>query len=399
MTRRFAYRLAALAAAVALAGSLVHAATSAAESGPIVIGATISQSGSYAVDAKYALEGYQLWIKQQNAKGGLLGRKIELKTYDDASDPATAVSLYERLIEQDHVDLIVGPYSSAITAAVANVAENHKMPMISPEVSAAAPFKRGLHYLFMGIAQSTHYVEGAIALAKANGYKHIAITGEDSAFPRSIAAALPDLVKGAGMEVVFSELYPHNASDYSAIVQKIKQADPDALLSISYFPDAIGMLRALKEANVALKLLYFAVGPTEPTFGKEAGKDCDGVLATTNWSASLKTPNNTEFAKDFQATFGTAPDYHAAANYAALEVLGAAIERVKSLDQEKLRDQLASTSMQTVMGNYQVDPNSGLQLGYTSLTLQWQGGKQYIVAPPAMAERKAILPLPPWSAR
>ncbi|GAC1571166.1 MAG: amino acid ABC transporter substrate-binding protein [Candidatus Elarobacter sp.] len=398
MTRRFPYRIAAVAAVAALLGSAMPATTVAADLPPIVIGATISETGSYAVDAKYALEGYQLWIKEQNAKGGLLGRKLELKTYDDASDPATAVSLYERLIDQDHVNVIVGPYSSAITAAVANVAEKHKMPMISPEVSAAAPFKRGLHYLFMGIAQSTHYVEGAIEIAKANGYKRIAVTGEDSAFPRSIAGALPDLVKVAGLEVVYSELYPHNASDYSAVAQKIKQANADAVFSISYFPDAIGMLRALKQANVTPKLLYFAVGPTEPNFGKEAGKDSDGVIATTNWSANLKTPNNAEFAKDFAATYKTAPDYHAAANYAALEVLGAAISRVKSLDQEKLRDQLANTKMRTVMGNYEVDPNTGLQLGYTSLTLQWQGGKQYIVAPAAMSERKAIVPFPAWSA-
>jgi branched-chain amino acid transport system substrate-binding protein len=391
----------ALAAALACAslGLVVPGRTFAADQAPIVIGATISQTGSYAVDAKYALEGYQLWIKEQNAKGGLLGRKIELKTYDDASDPATAVSLYERLIDQDHVDFIVGPYSSAITAAVANVAEKHKMPMISPEVSAAAPFSRGLHYIFMGISQSTHYVEGAIAIAKANGYKRVAITGEDSAFPRSIAGALPDITKAAGLEVVYSELYPHNASDYSAVVAKIKEANADALLSISYFPDAIGMLRALKQANVAPKLVYFAVGPTELNFGKEAGKDADGVLATTNWSANLKTPNNPEFASDFSTTYGTPPDYHAAANYASLEVLGAAILHAKALDQEKVRDFMANTKMRTVLGNYEVDPATGLQLGYTSLTLQWQGGKQYIVAPAAMAERKAIVPFADWSKR
>jgi branched-chain amino acid transport system substrate-binding protein len=397
MSLGVASRGAAFAAVLALLAATAPSPIRAADQPPIVIGATISETNGYAVDAKYALEGYELWIKEQNAKGGLLGRKIVLKTYDDASDPATAVSLYERLIDQDHVDVIVGPYSSAITAAVANVAEKHKMPMISPEVSAAAPFKRGLHYLFMGIAQSTHYVEGVINFAKVNGYKRIAITGEDSAFPKSIAGALPDLAKAAGLDTVYSELYPHDASDYSAVAQKIKQANADALFSIAYFPDAIGLLRALKQANVTPKLVYFAVGATEPNFGKEAGKDSDGVMATTNWSANLKTPNNAEFAKDFADTYHTAPDYHAAANYAALEVLGAGIAHVKSLDQEKLRDYFANTKMRTVMGNYEVDPSSGLQLGYTSLTLQWQGGKQYIVAPAAMAERKAMLPFK-WSA-
>ncbi|GAC1405082.1 MAG: amino acid ABC transporter substrate-binding protein [Candidatus Velthaea sp.] len=371
----------------------------AADQPPIVIGATISNTGAYAVDAKYALEGYELWIKQQNAKGGLLGRKIELKTYDDGSDPGTAVTLYEKLIQQDHVNLIVGPYSSAITAAVANIADKYKMPMISPEVSAPTPFKRGLKYIFQAQSQSFHYAEGAIDLAKANGYKRVAVTGEDSAFPKSAVAALPDLFKDAGLESVFQELYPHNASDYSAIVQKIKQSNPDAILSFAYFPDSVGLLRALKQANVQPRILYFAVGPAEVNFGQEAGKDANGVLTTTNWSANLKTPNNTTFAKDFQTTYGTAADYHAASNYASLEVLAAVITRLKTLDQEKIRDGLATTKMRTVLGNYEVDPNTGLQLGYNSLLLQWQGGKQYIVGPKEAAERKAIVPFPAWNGR
>ncbi|MGH7715125.1 MAG: ABC transporter substrate-binding protein, partial [Vulcanimicrobiaceae bacterium] len=108
----------------------------AADPAPIVIGTTVSVTGTYAEDAKYALEGYRLYIKLQNAKGGWLGHQLQLKYYDDASDPATAVSLYQKLVTQDHVNILVGPYSSAVTAAVANVADQYKMPMISPEVGS-----------------------------------------------------------------------------------------------------------------------------------------------------------------------------------------------------------------------------------------------------------------------
>ena len=368
----------------------------AADQPPIVIGTTISQTGSYAEDAKYALQGYQLWVNQQNAKGGLLGRKIELKYYDDASDPATAVTQYQKLVQQDKVALLVGPYSSAITAAVANVAEQNKMPMISPEVSSVAPFKRGLKWVFQGQAQSTRYVAGAIDIAKQNGYKKIAVTGEDTAFPRSIAQAIPDLAKEAGLEIVFNELYPHNASDYTAIAQKIKQANPDAVFGISYFPDSIGLLRALKQANVTPKELFFAVGPTEPNFGKEAGKDADGVLSTTNWSANLKTADNGDFTKAFQAMFKSNPDYHSAANYAALQVLAAAINKNKSLDADKIREFMATTNVPTVMGTYEVD-SSGIQVGYNSLTLQWQGGSQYVVWPASYQQKKPQLPFPAWT--
>jgi branched-chain amino acid transport system substrate-binding protein len=366
----------------------------AAAAGPIVIGATISETGAYSVAGKYALEGYQLYVDQQNKKGGWLGRQLELKIYDDASDPGTAVTDYQKLVQQDHVDILVGPYSSEVTAAVANIADQYKMPMISPEVASVAPFKRGLKYIFMGGAQSTRYVAGAIAIAKANGYKRIALTGEDTAFPRSIAVAVPDLAKDAGLEIVFNQLYPHNASDYTAIVQRIKASNPDAVLGISYFPDAVGILRALKQAGVTPKELFFTIGPAEPNFFKEVGNDANGVLFASNWWSNLPTQGNSEFVKAFNAQFGKNPDYHSAQNYAALQVLGEAVRAAGGVGgsyNDKIRDFLATKEVKTVCGTYHVDSN-GIQLGYTSLTLQWQDGKQYVVWPAEYAQRKLLSP-------
>jgi branched-chain amino acid transport system substrate-binding protein len=358
---------------------------------PIVIGTTISETGAYADVGKYALQGYQLYVDQVNAKGGWLGRQLQLKVYDDASDPATSVTLYQKLIQQDKVNMIVGPYSSAITAAVANIADQYKMPMISPEVAATGPFKRGLKYIFQGTATSDRYVYGAIQIAKQYGYKRIALTGEDTAFPKSIAAAVPDMAAAAGLTVVFNELYPHNASDYTAIVQKIKQSNPDVVLSISYFPDSVGIIRALKQAGVTPKELFFTIGPAEPNFAKEIGKDATGVLFASNWSSELKTEGNEAFAKAFKAQFGIPPDYHSAQNYAGMQVLGAAIASVKSLDNDKIRDFMATHSVETVCGTYHVD-STGVQTGYDSLTQQWQDGKQLTVFPAKWAQAKLITP-------
>jgi branched-chain amino acid transport system substrate-binding protein len=369
----------------------------AADTSPIVLGTTVSETGAYAEVGKYALQGYQLYINQQNAKGGWLGRQLKLQVYDDASDPATAVTLYQKLVQQDHVNLLVGPYSSAITAAVANIADQYKMPMISPEVAAVAPFKRGLKYIFQGTATSDRYVYGAIQIAKQYGYKKIALTGEDTAFPKSIAAVVPDMAKAAGLDVVFNELYPHNASDYTAIVQKIKQSNPDVVLAISYFPDSVGIIRALKQANVTPKELFFTIGPAEPNFGKEVGNDATGVLFASNWSPELKTQGNADFAKAFKAAFGVEADYHAAQNFAALQVLGAAIASTKSLDNEKLRDYMGSHEVETVCGTYRVDSN-GMQTGYDSLTDQWQNGKQLVVYPAKWAQAKMLNPYQ-WASR
>ncbi len=372
--------------------------TGAAAGKPIVIGTTISETGAYAEDGKYALLGYQYYVEEQNKKGGWLGRPLQLKVYDDASDPATSLTEYQKLVEQDHVDLIVGPYSSAVTAAVANVADKYKMPMLSPEVASTAPFLRGLKYDFMATSPAPNYVAGSIAIAKAHGYKTVAVTGEDTAFPKAIAAATVKATKEAGLNVIFDELYPHNASDYTAIAQKIKQANPDAVLSAAYFPDAVGLLRALKQAGFTPKELFFAVGATEPNFYKEVGKDADGVLSTSNWSPELKTQGNAAFVKGFTAYFHKPPDYHSAQNYAALQVLQAAVTKVGSINNDKIRDFLATSKVPTILGVYSVDPNTGIQLGYKSLTMQWQGGKDYVVWPDEYAQRKPITPFQ-WASR
>ncbi|MBV8152656.1 MAG: amino acid ABC transporter substrate-binding protein [Candidatus Eremiobacteraeota bacterium] len=362
-----------------------------AAGGPIMIGATIAETGAYSVAGKYALQGYQLYVDEQNKKGGWLGRKLELKIYDDASDPGTAVADYQKLVQQDHVEVLVGPYSSEVTAAVANIADQYKMPMITPEVASVAPFKRGLRYIFMGTSPSTRYVAGTLALAKAAGFKRIALTGEDTAFPRSIAVAVPDLAKDAGLEVVFNQLYPHNATDYTAIVQRIKAANPDSVMAISYFPDSVGILRALKQAGVTPKQLFFTIGPAEPNFYKEVGNDANGVLFSSNWWSNLPTQGNAAFVAAFNAAFGKPPDYHSAQNFAALQVLGDAVSSVGSLDSEKIREFMATKEIKTVCGTYHVD-STGTQLGYTSLTLQWQDGKQYVVWPSEFAQRKLLTP-------
>ncbi|MGH7661563.1 MAG: amino acid ABC transporter substrate-binding protein [Vulcanimicrobiaceae bacterium] len=365
---------------------------------PIVIGATVSETGAYSEPGKYALAGYQYYVEEQNKKGGWLGRPLQLKIYDDASDPATAVTDYQKLVQQDHVDVIVGPYSSAITAAVANVADQYKMPMLSPEVASTAPFKRGLKYDFMATSPAPNYVAGSIEIAKDHGYKNIAITGEDTAFPKAIAASTVEAAKKAGLNVVFNELYPHNASDYTAIAQKIKQANPDAVLSAAYFPDAVGLLRALKQAGFTPKELFFAVGATEPNFGTEVGKDADGVLSTSNWSPELKTQGNAQFVKGFTTFYKKPPDYHSAQNYAALQTFSAAIAKVGSLDNDKIRDALSSLKVPTILGVYSVEPSTGIQTGYNSLTMQWQGGKDYVVWPDQYAQKKPITPFQ-WASR
>lgn len=385
-------------AAVALAAVLLaQAPPAAAAQNPIVIGASVSLSGTYAASGKYAIEGTQLWVDDVNRRGGLLGRPVHLVYYDDKSDPNTAVQLYEKLITSDHADLIVGPYSSGVTSAVSTVAEKHKMVMVGPEAADAKIYGRGYKYNFQGQTQAGRYMSGALALAKEHGYKTLAMLAEDTAFPKAVSAEVAKMAGEYGLKVVFDETYPKGSSDYSALLTRVKQLAPDVLFANSYLPDAQGIIRQCRELGVDAKLFAVAVGAAEPEFGNLAST-ADYVFGATQWAATMPRKQNPDFVKRYKERFGRDPDYHSASNYATGEVMEAAVKKVGSLDQQKLAAAISKLELDTIYGRFKVDDH-GVQLGFTSALLQWQKGKQVLVWPENLAQGKPILPTPPWSKR
>jgi branched-chain amino acid transport system substrate-binding protein len=366
---------------------------------PIVLGASLSLSGIYADGGKYCLEGYQLAINQVNAKGGVLGRPLQLKYYDDQSDGATGIRLYERLINEDKVDVIVGPYGTAITAPTTNVAEKYKMPMICPETADVVMFSRGYRYIFQALGPVQSYIYGIMSIAHDRGFKKLAVVGGDVAFAHSLANAVPTIARGFGQAIVYQEFYPGNASDFSSVVEKIRNAQPDVLLAMSFPIDSVGLLRQLKVANYAPKMVYEAIGASDPQFVKNVGEDAEGIYSAVSWNIAAKDPANVAFMKSYAAAYQRPPDYHAAANFACIEVVVAALKKAGAVDQEKLRDAYATTQVPTILGTYHVEPRTGIQIGYISYMIQWQHGKQIVVYPGNVSDGKPQIPLRPWNAR
>jgi branched-chain amino acid transport system substrate-binding protein len=385
---------------VAAASALPLAARPASAQGaPLVLGASLSLTGIYADGGKYCLEGYSLAIKQINAKGGVLGRQLALKYYDDQSDGATGVRLYERLINEDKVDVIVGPYGTAITAPTTNVAEKYKMPMICPETADVAMFSRGYKYIFQALGPVQSYLFGVLSIAHDRGFKRLAVIGGDIAFAHSLANAVPEIARGFGQAVVHQEFYPGNASDFSSVVEKVRAANPDVVLAMSFPNDSVGVLRQLKVANYAPKMFYEAIGASDPLFVKNLGGDVEGTYSSVSWNIAAKDPANVAFMRTYQAEYNRAPDYHAAANFACMQVVAAALRKAGRVDQEKLRDAYASMQVPTILGSYHVDPRTGIQIGYISYIIQWQHGKQIVVYPSNVADGKPVVPFPSWSGR
>src|SRR5215469_14194202 len=188
---------------------------------PIRIGASMSITGkAYSVQGGYGREGYLLCQKHVNADGGVLRRPIEFVIYDDTSDEKTAVGLYEKLIVEDKVDEVLGPYGSAITDAVAEVTEKHRMLMIAPNAATTSIWEKGRRYLIMVVSSAEGMSAGVLDLAAGNGLKPLALINQDALVPNAVAKGARELAKRNNLELVFSETYPNGIVDFSGILNK-----------------------------------------------------------------------------------------------------------------------------------------------------------------------------------
>ena len=379
---------------------------------PIRIGASLSRTGSFAVLGQNQQRGYQLCVKHTNEKGGVLGRRIELAVEDDQSQAATAVRTYEKLITQDKVDAILGPYSSPITEAVADVTEKHKMPMVAAGAATTSIFKKGRRFVFMIYSPSEVYLEGLVDMAAKRGLKTVAIINEDTIFPKSTAQGTIELAKKKGLKVVFSEAYPKGHKDFSAILTKVRGANPDVLGAATYFEDAVAITRQMKDLNVSPKMYGVTVGGDQPQFYQTLGKSAEFVYGAAQWEPELVTlragglipisrryPGAREFVESHNKEYPGAPlSYHTGGGYGGCQVLVEAIKRAGSLDGEKLRAAILKLDFNTVYGGFKVDQD-GFQISHKMVMFQWQDGKKVIVWPEDLAPGTPRFPTPPWNQR
>ena len=366
---------------------------------PIKIGASMSVTGTYAKPGTYQKQGYDVCIDELNAKGGILGRKVELVIYDDQSTPATAVRLYEKLITEDKVDAVMGPYSSAVSEAVANVTEKYKKVMVAPLAATTSIFKKGRKYIFMVITPAENYLDGLIDMAAKRGLKTVAIIHEDTLFPKASAAGTVEAAKKKGMQVVLQEAYPKGNTDFSALLVKIKAANPDVIAAGTYFDDAVAITRQMKELNVNPKMFGLTVGGDLPEFYDLLKQNAEYTYGSTQWDESLPYPGQKEFLAAYKAKFkGQEPSYHTAAGYAGCLIYAEAVKKAGTLDADKVRDQLLKMEIKTAFGDYKVEPD-GFQIAHKMVMLQWQDGKRIVVWPDDLANGKPRYPTPEWGKR
>ena len=394
-----------LAAAFALAaGSGIAAAQDV-----ITLGSAISITGQYSQEGKNAKDGYDFAVKKINDMGGVkVGGKsyrLEVKYYDDESTPARTAQLLERLINQDDIKFVLGPYGSGPTKAAAPVTEKYKIPMVEAEGASRSLFTQGYKYIFAALSTSEQYLSPVIDLAAELAQKagkdpkglKVAMAFENDPFSLDVRAGVMDRIKEHGMKVVVDDKMPRDLSDISATLTKVKALKPDILLFSGHTKGAITAARQMSEMGVSAPIVAVTHCESADLVSK-FGKSAEGILCPTQWAETLKyTDPVFGSAMDYNNAFLKAhPEYkevpyQVAQASAAVMIWADAFKRAGTLDKDKLRDALAKTDISTFYGQIKFAPD-GRNIAKPMVLRQIQQGDYAVVAPTKFAAEKVGYP-------
>ncbi|ROR34577.1 amino acid ABC transporter substrate-binding protein [Inmirania thermothiophila] len=390
------------------------AGPAAAAEDEIVFGAAVSLTGKYSTNGMNTKNGYELAVKRINEMGGVAvgGRRyrIRVKYYDDESTPARAAQLVERLINQDKVQFVLGPYSSGLTKAIAPVTEKYRIPMVEANGASRSLFNKGYRYLFAVLSTSEQYLSSAVALLaeqlEKTGRKpssaRIALAMENDPFSQDVRAGIIDDARRYGMRVVIDDKLPPELNDMSATLTKVKALRPDALFVSGHARGAALAVRQIAEMRVDVPMVAMTHCDSAKIIQK-FGEKAEYTLCASQWDRHLAYSDRwfgtaNDFAELFEKTYGYAPPYQAAESAAGVLVYVDAIQRAQSLDPQKVRDALAATDLMTFYGPIRFD-ETGKNIAKPMVLYQVQDGAYRVVAPTKWAAAKLRWPTPPWSQR
>lgn len=351
---------------------------------PIRIAATVSLSGKYSEPSQMIQAGYRLWARQINSRGGLLNRPVELMLLDDQSGEEAVRQHYRHFIEDDPVDLVLSPYGSPLTLVASEISERNGYVMLACAASADILFNRGYQRLFGVYAPANRYFIGLVDLMARHGLQTVAILHEDNPFNRDVAEGTESWARKFGLQVVMRRSFSEDPQDLLDAVNELRQGFPttDGLVFSAYSPNCYRLIEILKEQGWRPPVIAQTIAPIHPDYYIKAGPAAEGVFGPSQWEPDERVPfpGTQQFIHDFEAETGLKPSYHAAAAYTACQILEKAVTSTGTLDQEILRNFIASMDSVTVIGRFKVD-HRGMQIGHNPFLIQWQDGEKKIVYP------------------
>jgi len=373
----------------------------------IKIGAVVPQTGRMAAGGKEVQAGYELFVDHINKKGGIYVKEfdkkipIQLILVDDESDPVKSASRLEKLYSVDEVVAYLGSFSSLLNVAGMSIAEKNKVPWVGVTIAVEAPIRKGFQYTFvtfgMSGAQTKAFVNVLDSIPDDQRPKKIVNFELQTDWGKGCGKHLEKLAKARGYELMVEKFAPVTR-DYSSMILAAKSAGADALFSVPVPPQAIGLVKQMKELDYAPKVTCFVRGADFWSYWEAMGKDANYILSDGNWDEFWVYPGNKELRSDYLKKFKGVKSIGIAVGsaYAAGQVLANAIERAGTLDRDKIRDALAQTDMMTVKGPVKFRKNDTAEVVYG--LRQWQNGEQKTIWPPDVANAKLLI-APPWKDR
>jgi branched-chain amino acid transport system substrate-binding protein len=398
---RFKNHIVMIAVLVAVLAMLVVVPAAQAQ-GTVKIGIITSLTGSQAAFGGAHRNGYEIAKDEINAKGGVLGKKIELDYYDDQSKPDQAVQGVSKLVDQDRVSLLLGAYSSENTKAIINPVTTHQIPLLIPTATADNVMDSKSPWVFRICAGAAAYAKEWIEFLKHNGNpKTMVIVYENTNFGQANMKAMQEAATAAGINVLGVESYEAKAPDYKAVLRRVKDKNPEVIYFCSYLLDATTLMRQSQEVDLNPRY-YTAAGTgfsaAEFPTDKGAGRNAEYTLSVSQWLPEAPWPGSKEFDAEYFKRTSTHPQYHAMQAYQSLMTAVEAIKKANSLEAAKVRDAIKNIDLKTsAFGPVKFDANGQNQ--HPVLITQIQGGKYKVVFPTEIADAKPIIPAPKWGER
>ena len=369
----------------------------------IKVGVVVPLTGRYAAGGDQVRNGYELAVEDINKAGGVevQGTKLplELVILDDESDPTKTVQHMETLYSEDHVVAYLGGFGSDLHAAAAAIAEKNKVPYLGVAFALYKIHQQGFKYLFSPFPKSPSLAKAYFDFFDTLDPKplKVAIFAETTDWGAELGGAWRQEAEARGYEIVADETYAPGATDFSDLILKAKDGGAQAVLALPNPPDALTLVKQMKELDFNPAITAIVRGADAVTWPENMGKDGDYVLLSAGGNPEADFPGALDMVKRHEEKFGKTAAGTTAPAYSTVQILADAIQRANSLDPTAIRDAIAATDMTTVAGP--VTFNEDGTGNVITVVSQYQEGKQKLVWPPDIAVVSVIYPAPAWSER
>lgn len=369
----------------------------------IKLGISISLTGSYAVQGVESFRGLTLRAAQVNAGGGIyvsgLGRKlpVEVVSLDDGSDAGRCRENIVQLLTRDEVDVLLGPYSSSLALAAADVAEERGVTLWNHGGSTDEMEGRGFTCLVSAITPASAYSRGILRLVRETDPRATRIASfyaVDSGFSRNVARGVDKYAAEDGFHSARFG-FVSGAEDFSSLLDDALACEPDLIIGMGRMADDMKLAKRIIERKPVIKavaLVAASINYFKETFGESA----EGFISSSQWERGIDVkpdagPMPEEFYSAYKSAYGSEPDYVSAQGYNICVILEECIRRAGTLDDAALRETARSSAFNTFYGRFETD-SLGNQTGHEMVTVQWQVGGKVIVHPESKSTGRLVYP-------